>query len=229
MTPIMLLSAAFTCWPVVVAQNNNSGAISGSVLDISGPPLARVIIRLTNISTGVPKPGTRTRADGTYFISNLPPDKYRIEAIHPDYEYADPPRPYEPVVVSLTNVKQLKVPPFRLRKKASTAQVAIQRQPGRATVQPLARVTSNLGFGSFPATVALFRTTSQRHIHRASQSTAQIPVPRPQTPPHRSGFVFGFQSLHSCCSGRSCSRRTNSNWPCSSGSFQEWALILRCC
>ena len=183
MTPIMLLSAAFTCWPVAVAQNNNSGAISGSVFDISGPPLARVIIRLTNISTGVPKPGTRTRADGTYFISNLPPDKYRIEAIHPDYEYADPPRPYEPVVVSLTNVKQLKVPPFRLRKKASTAHVAIQRQPGRATVQPLARVTSNLGFRSFPVTVSLFRTTSPRHIHHASQSTTQTPVPRPQTPP----------------------------------------------
>src|SRR5687767_642710 len=63
----VLLIATFNSWSPAFAQNNNSGAISGSVVDTSGTPIARVIIRLTNVSTGVPKPGTRTSRNGTYF------------------------------------------------------------------------------------------------------------------------------------------------------------------
>ena len=180
----MLLVITTRCWTSVYAQNNNSGAISGSVVDTSGTPIARVIIRLTNVSTGVPKPGTRTSRNGTYFIPLLPPDKYRIEAVHPDYEYAEPPLPVEAITVSLLNVKEIRVPPFKLRKKSSIAQVAIGNPRARAVPKQaffgISRATET---PLMPISLSLDPAGAQQSTVRMQAAATQIPSPSRTVPP----------------------------------------------
>ena len=62
---ILVLTLALTCNFKCLAQNNNTGAISGGVLNIDlSAPIARVAIRVTNLSTGFAK-GVSTGKDGT--------------------------------------------------------------------------------------------------------------------------------------------------------------------
>src|ERR1044071_1709699 len=125
---ILTLAAVLTCDLQAFAQNSNTGAISGGVLNMDrDTPLAGVGIRVTNLSTGFAK-GVSTGKNGAYYVAYLHPDRYRIEAILQDYEYADPAGPYE-VTVNITNTRQIKMPPFRLRKKSAATQVASSTQP----------------------------------------------------------------------------------------------------
>ena len=68
----------------LMAQTDESGALTGTVTDPSGAPVAFAMVTATSVATGQERPAA-TGTDGTYRVS-LPPGDYRVSFESAGYE-----------------------------------------------------------------------------------------------------------------------------------------------
>ncbi len=78
----------FLCPSVTQAQTGATGAVTGTVTDPLGGPVANVLVTVTNKGTSQARK-ERTGADGVYKFSLLPPGDYRVKFTATGFRTAD--------------------------------------------------------------------------------------------------------------------------------------------
>ena len=75
----LVLIALISFHPLVWAQINPTGTLSGNVMDSSGAAIAEASIQITETSTSTTYQ-TKSGADGHFYVGNLPPGVYNVTA-----------------------------------------------------------------------------------------------------------------------------------------------------
>ena len=90
MSPGLVVVCLFvTLAPSLMAQTDGTGALTGTVTDPTGAPVAFAMVTTTSVDTGQVRPAA-TGTDGTYKFS-LPPGNYRVKFESPGYKMVEIP------------------------------------------------------------------------------------------------------------------------------------------
>ena len=79
------LSLAVLCLRLSAQSLGNAGTIEGTVVDPSGSALVAAVVTIHNSVTGY-RQSTTSGADGSYRLSNIPPNPYHLEVAAPGFQ-----------------------------------------------------------------------------------------------------------------------------------------------
>jgi len=104
-----------------IAQNANTGKLSGNVSDATGATIPNADVKLTNQATGIVR-DVKTTDTGLYEFPLLPPGSYRIEVSHTGFKTAV----LDGIAVNVTESESL---PIQLTIGATSESVTVTTQP----------------------------------------------------------------------------------------------------
>lgn len=85
---VLILAMGALLFGCVGSDQNNTagqtGSLHGTITDLNGAPLENILVSATGNGQYY---SVRTGSDGTYFISNMTPGKYSVDAVDLDYEF----------------------------------------------------------------------------------------------------------------------------------------------
>lgn len=128
---VMLLSLAGAICPAARAQQGTA-SVNGVVKDQSGAVIAKAVVELTNVSTGVVRK-TETNGDGLYTFLSVVPGSYAMQVSAPGFSTVKQP----PVILQ---VDQIGTFDFHLKVGATQSSITVS-----ATAPALQTSTSQLG------------------------------------------------------------------------------------
>ncbi|MBK9797050.1 MAG: TonB-dependent receptor [Holophagaceae bacterium] len=84
LNPSLIMALVVGVSPILVAQSSTTGALSGTVRDAAGNPIAEAKVRITSSALIGERVAVTTKA-GSYQISALPPGKYSVVITAPGF------------------------------------------------------------------------------------------------------------------------------------------------
>ena len=162
---LVVVCLLVTLVPSLMAQTDESGALTGTVTDPSGAPVAFAMVTATSVATGQVRPAA-TGMDGTYNF-NLPPGNYRVSFDSAGYEAVEIPS-------AAINVTEMTILDRKLEADAqtssnSTAAPAQNPTPAKNPAEPSLEdlgITTAQAQGSAKAQALLDRRTHMLKVHQ---------------------------------------------------------------
>ena len=164
---LVVVSLLVTLAPSLLAQTYGTGALTGTVSDPSGAPVAFAMVTATSVATGQERPAA-TGTDGTYRFG-LPPGNYRVSFESAGYEAVE--IPSATINVTETTVLDRKLEAEAQTQSDSTAAPA-QKPAPTPSEKPTAPSLEDLGIspaqaqGNPAAQALLDRRTHMLKVHQ---------------------------------------------------------------